>query len=179
MNLVAFKAVEAEVLLGEGNAREALGAANEAIAVRAELVGGLAQLAGCLAWGLDAAFVLGDDAKVDELLALVEGLPPGDSTPSLRAIGARFSARRAALKGDEETAAAGFAAAARIFREIEMPFELAVVLLEHAEWLTGTDGSEDVGPLVREAGEIFERLRATPYVERLRRLPVAAPATVA
>ncbi len=176
---MGFKTVEAEVLLGEGNAREALGAANEAIAVRAELAGGLAQLAGCLAWGLDAAFVLGDDAKVDELLALVERLPPGDSTPSLRAIGARFSARRAALKGDGETAAAGFAAAAGIFREIEMPFELAVVLLEHAEWLTGTDGSEDVGPLVREAGEIFERLRATPYVERLRRLPVAAPTTVA
>ena len=60
-----------------------------------------------------------------------------------------------------------------------MPFELAVVLLEHAEWLSGEDGSEDVGPLVREAGEIFERLRAASYLERLRRLPVAAPATVA
>ena len=80
------------------------------------------------------------------------------------------------LRGDGETAGAGFPAAARLLREIEFPFELAVVLLDHAEWLAGEGRVEEAAPLAAEAREIFERLRATPYLERLDRLPVAATA---
>ena len=125
---------------------------------------------------LEAAFALGDDAKADELLAIVEHLPPGELSPFLRAIGARFTAQRAARDGDGDTAAAGFSAAARIFREIEYSFDLAVVLLEHAEWLAEEGRLDEAAPLAAEAREIFERLRATPYIERLDRLPVGATA---
>jgi hypothetical protein len=34
---------------------------------------------------------------------------------------------------------------------------------------------EEAEPLAAEAREIFERLRATPYVERVDRLPTGAP----
>ena len=138
--------------------------------------GGLATVGGAYTIALEAAFALGDDAKADELLAIVEQLPPGELRPFLRAIGARFTARRAARDGHGDTAAAGFSAAARIFREIEYAFDLAVVLLEHAEWLAEVGGLDDAAPLATEAREIFERLRARPYIERLDRLPVGATA---
>ena len=62
--------------------------------------------------------------------------------------------------------AAGFEAAAAIFRELSLPFWLAVTLLEHGE-LTGDQSS------LAEAREIFERLEARPWLERL---DAAAPA---
>jgi class 3 adenylate cyclase/tetratricopeptide (TPR) repeat protein len=175
-NLAGFKAMEAHVLLAEGRPREALAAADDVVALRDEMAGGLAPLDFGYMLALEAALVLGDDAKVDELLAIVEHLPPGELSPSLRAIGARFSARRAARDGDGDTAAVGFSAAARIFREIEHSFDLAVVLLEHAEWLAAEGRFEEAEPLAVEAREIFERLRAAPYLERVDRLPVGAAA---
>jgi hypothetical protein len=147
--------------------------------LRAELAGGLSTFASGFVAALDAAFALGDETKVDELLALVERLPPGELTPYLRAVGARFSARRASLHGDSATAQTGFGAAADVLREIEFPFELAVVVLEHAEWLVSEGRLEEAQPLAAEAKEIFERLRAVPYVERLDRLPAAAMAPAA
>ena len=64
----------------------------------------------------------------------------------------------------------------RIFREDEVPFELAPSLLDHAEWLAGGGRADEAAPLAAEAREIFERLRVTPYIERVDRLPVAATA---
>jgi class 3 adenylate cyclase/tetratricopeptide (TPR) repeat protein len=177
-SIAGFKSVEAHVLIGEGRPREALAAAEEAVAVRDDIAGGLANFAYAYEIALEATFALGDDAKVDELLAIVERLPPGELNPRLRAIGARFTAQRAARRGDVDTAAASFAAAARIFREIEYSFDLAVVLLEHAEWLASEGRIDEAEPLAAEAREIFERLRAAPYLERLERLPAAASAVV-
>ncbi|HEU0304671.1 MAG TPA: adenylate/guanylate cyclase domain-containing protein [Gaiellaceae bacterium] len=173
-SVAGFKTIEAEVLLAEGRPREALLAAEEVVAVRGDVVGGLAPYAKGYALALEAAIALGDDAKVDELLAIVERLPPGELSPFLGAIGARFSAQRAARRADGDTAAAGFSAAARLLQEIEYPFELAVILLEHAEWLAGEGRFEEAEPLAAEARQIFERLRATPYIERVDRLPVGA-----
>jgi hypothetical protein len=53
-----------------------------------------------------------------------------------------------------------------------MPFYLAVVQLEHAELLAASDRAEDVGQLLTEAHEAFERLRATPWLERADALDV-------
>ena len=52
-----------------------------------------------------------------------------------------------------------FEAAAKRFRELEIPFWLAVTLLEHGE-LTGDTA------LLDEAREIFERLERRPWLER-------------
>jgi len=101
---------------------------------------------------VEAAFTAGESAKVEELLALVEAIPPGTRPPYLDAQAKRFRAR---LGGDPS----GYMAAAARFRELDLPFWLAVTLLEHGE-LTGDESS------LSEAREIFERLRATPWLER-------------
>ena len=111
-DVAGFKMTESHVLLAEGRPRDALAAAEEAVARRGELAEGLAAVKVGYTLALAAAFELGDDARVDELLAIVERLPPGELSPYLRATGARFSARRAARISDNETAVAGFSAAA-------------------------------------------------------------------
>jgi len=55
--------------------------------------------------------------------------------------------------------AAGLDDAARLFGELEIPFSRGVTLLEHAE-LTGSEAPR------AEAREIFERLGASPWLER-------------
>jgi class 3 adenylate cyclase/tetratricopeptide (TPR) repeat protein len=97
---------------------------------------------------IEAAITLGDTARVEELLASVEELPPGQRPPYLEAQALRF---RAKLAGKN----AGLKAAAERFRELGLPFWLAVTLLEL--------GDE---PGLTEAREIFERLGATPWLEQ-------------
>jgi hypothetical protein len=48
-----------------------------------------------------------------------------------------------------------------------MPFYLAVTQLEHAEWLVTQDRPEEAEPLLGDARETFERLQATPWLDRL------------
>jgi hypothetical protein len=64
-----------------------------------------------------------------------------------------------------------------MFRELETPFWLAVVLLEQGEWLVAQSRPEDAAALLQDAREIFERLRARPWLERLDR--AAEPAVAA
>ena len=106
-----------------------------------------------LVWAVESALALGERVRADELLAAVEALPPGLRAPFLEAQTQRFRAR---MSNDE----AGFKSAAAGFREYDIPFWLAVTLLEHGE-LTG-DAS-----LLDEAREIFERLGAAPWLERV------------
>ena len=102
---------------------------------------------------LEAAVALGQQESAGELLATIEEIPAGRRPPFLEAHGHRFRAR---LDGDP----AGFEAAATRFREIGIPFWLAVTLLELGE-LTGDES------LLAEAREIFEGLSATPWRDRL------------
>ena len=106
-----------------------------------------------LVWAVESALALGERGRADELLAAVEALPPGLRAPFLEAQTQRFRAR---MSNDE----AGFKSAAAGFREYDIPFWLAVTLLEHGE-LT-SDAS-----LLDEAREIFERLGAALWLERL------------
>ena len=53
-----------------------------------------------------------------------------------------------------------------LFGELETPFYLAVVQLEHAEWLVARDRASEAEPLVAEALQTFERLEAGPWVAR-------------
>jgi hypothetical protein len=52
------------------------------------------------------------------------------------------------------------------FRTLGTPFWEAVVLLERAELLTRDGRESEAEPLVAEARETFERLRAKPWLER-------------
>jgi hypothetical protein len=58
-----------------------------------------------------------------------------------------------------------------------MPFEAGVTLLELGEWLAEQGRYEEAAPALAEAREIFERLKARPWLERLAQVeltPVAA-----
>jgi hypothetical protein len=110
---------------------------------------------------VEAAFALGESAKIEELLASIETIPPGSRPPYLDAQARRLRARLA-----ED--AAGYEAAAEGFRELGIVFWLAVTLLEHGELLVGQGRPTDAEPLLADAGEIFERLEARPWLERVR-----------
>jgi tetratricopeptide (TPR) repeat protein len=109
---------------------------------------------------LEAAVALGDRQAAREVLATIEAVPPERRPPFLDAHLYRFHGRL----DDDEAALLG--AAAR-FREIGIPFWLAVTLLEHGE-LTGDAAS------LHEAREIFEALKATRWLERLDAAAVAS-----
>ena len=99
---------------------------------------------------LEAAFALGETARLEELLTSIESVPPGSRAPYLDAQARRFRAR---LAGGDRS---GYEAAARQFRELDLPFWLAVTLLEQG----GAAG-------LAEAREIFERLEAAPWLDRV------------
>jgi tetratricopeptide (TPR) repeat protein len=164
---VAYYALaEARVLRGEGKPAEALAAAERTIAMHTELGMTFYPVKFSLFEALEAAFALGDIAKAKELLAILDGLRPGQLTPLLAAYRARFCARLAAKEGGADVASS-FSAAESTFREIDMPFRLAVTQLEHAEWLIQEDQGSEAEPLIDEAHETFERLRAEPWLGRI------------
>src|SRR5207249_3257503 len=111
---------------------------------------------------LEAAAELGDTAKIAELLATLDELRPGEFSPLLQALRARFRAR---LPGRD--AHAEFSVAEQLYRDLEMLFHLAVTQLEHAEWLVAEGRSDEAEPLLAEARETFERLGAQPSLDRI------------
>ena len=154
----SYLGARAALRRAEGKLHEALADAEETIEVSSTFVGIDSQggkQGVCEA--LEAAFALGDSATVEKLIGAVEAIPPGTRSPYLDAQARRFQAK---LAGD------GFEAAALGFRKLELPFYLAVTLLEQAEH---GRSSETEAPLT-ESIEVFERLGATPWIERARRL---------
>ena len=124
---------------------------------------------------LEAAFRLGDSTKLDDLLTKVERLSVGLRPPLLDAATHRYRARMA---GDDPSADASFTRAAAQLRALELPFHLAVVLLEHGEWLAAQGRPDDAEPFLDEARETFERLEATPWLERLDGVRGEAPSGI-
>ncbi|MFN2560598.1 MAG: hypothetical protein ABR571_04800 [Jatrophihabitans sp.] len=94
------------------------------------------------AWplGVRAAFELGDDAAVEELLVLLDGYPSGHIPPLLRAERALARARQrvAARQSDADTA---LEAAVAELRAVASPYHLAHALLDQAEYLAGAGRS--------------------------------------
>jgi class 3 adenylate cyclase/tetratricopeptide (TPR) repeat protein len=172
----AYQAARAALLRAEGDLVDALGAGEEAIGVRVEIGVGHPIFKDGLVEALEAALELGDKDKVESLLLVIEGLKPGELSGVYRAQGARFGARLAALRGEPDKVEPGFRAAVSGFRELSMPFWLAVTLLELGEWIASQSRAVEVEPLLGESREIFERLRARPWLERLERLPSAVRA---
>jgi class 3 adenylate cyclase/predicted ATPase len=161
----------------EGRFAEALAAAAEA--KRAGLSSGAPDFADA-AWveQFDAAFALEDLELVDDLLHEFAALQPVQVSRFLEAHAARASARLAAARGEQSEVEQPFKTAQGIFREYGIPFWLAVTQLEHAEWLTAQGRRGDAEPLLAEAGDRFERLGATPWLERLARVERVEPTHV-
>jgi len=86
---------------------------------------------------------------------MVEQLPASERTPLLIAQEARLRGRLRALRDDRDGAAELLARAVDQFRALQTPYPLAIALVE------------DSAALLAEAREIFERLGATPWLERV------------
>jgi len=98
---------------------------------------------------------------------MIDAYPPGKQPQFLQAHAMRFRARLADRRGDATDVNALFKGAAGLLREIAVPFYMAVTLLEHGEWLAREGRAADAAPLLDEAQGVFERLRATPWLDRL------------
>jgi class 3 adenylate cyclase/tetratricopeptide (TPR) repeat protein len=166
----AYRRCEAQVLRAEGRLPEAMAAGEEAFAARLEFGIQAGIVKEGLVQALEAAFELGDEDKLDQLLGDIEALRPGEVTPYLRTQGARFAAKLAARRGESDRVEPSFAAAAEGFRELSMPFHVAVTQLELGEWLVSSDRAEEARGLFTEAREVFERLRARPWIEQIDRV---------
>jgi tetratricopeptide (TPR) repeat protein len=170
-----YRAGLAAVRLAEGDHAAALTAAEQAFQSR-EAHGITSQ--NCklgFLHALEAALASGDHGKAVQLLDIVEALPPGLSSPLLQSTAHRFRAR---LAGEDPGADRHFTAAATRLRAAELPFYLAVVQLEHAEWLTARGRPDDAQPLLAEARDTFERLEAVPWLERVDAVAPGAPAEI-
>ena len=165
--MAVYNASKAAVEAASVRPEEARRAAARALDASEFLNPGDQALKAAFVAALDAALAAGDLDGTEQLVARIEALPPGHRPPFLRAQAARFRARLAAARGEHDQAEQGFKTAEQIFREHSLPFWLAVVQLEHAEWLAGQERETDAEPLLAEAREIFERLKAVPWLDRI------------
>jgi len=159
--------VEAALLLAEGNNAEALRSAEASLETRHALGISYEAVKESFVVAVEAALALDDVGRAEELLMLADTLPPGRLPQFLQAHSSRFRARLAARRADPEEADRLFKRAGGLFRELAFPFYLAVILLEHGEWLIAKDRGEEAQPLLAEARDIFERLEARPWLERV------------
>ena len=154
----------------EGNHAEALDLAKDALQSGITTGADSPLIRIGFAAAVDSAFALGDPTQVEEVIDLLGGLRRGEIWPSLVALVERTRARLGAARGTTEGVESGFRAAAKRFREIGMPYWLGATLVELAEWLASQERLDEAGPALSEANEIFERLQAQPWLERVERL---------
>jgi len=157
---------EAIVLRAEGRPKEALAMLEPVIESRDMLGIRFLIVKLGIVEALESASALGDIAALQRLLDLIESLRPGERPAMLSAHASRFRARFIADADAERE----FRSAAEIFRDRGLVFWLAVTQLEHAEWLIERGVDAEAEPLLAEAGETFEQLRATPWIERVNQL---------
>jgi tetratricopeptide (TPR) repeat protein len=160
----AYRSGLARFQLTSGNLREALAAAEDAFASHVHFGFGAEQIKEAFATAGEAALQLGERAKAAELVAVVDALPPGATNLFMQAHSSRFRAHLVA-ESDPAESDRLFRRSAAHFRELSAPVALAVVQTEHAEMLLAGGGGVD--ELVAEAGTVFERLGAQPWLERL------------
>ena len=150
-----------------GHDAEALASARRSLALLDDTGPAAEQAKEAFVVGIEAAFSLDDLTAIDELLGMIEAYRPGNQPQFLQAHVMRFRARLGDRRADEVDVGALFKGAVGLFREIAVPFYMAVTLLEHGEWLVRADRADEATPLLDEAREVFERLRAKPWLERL------------
>jgi class 3 adenylate cyclase/tetratricopeptide (TPR) repeat protein len=159
-----YAAAEAALGRAEGRLAEAVAAGERAITNRSTI--GIANQAvkHGLVHAIEAALEIGDREKADPLLSTIESLPPGLRPPFLDAQAGRLRAR---LATDVDAAEQGYSAAEARFRELGLPFWLALTLLEHGELLSDQGRTHDADLLLAEARELFDRLGAAPWSARV------------
>jgi class 3 adenylate cyclase/tetratricopeptide (TPR) repeat protein len=173
-----YLAAKAALLRSQRKFREALAAGQQCLDGRALLGTPFPGVREGFVEAMESALALGDLETAEQLMAVPRGFGQGEFTPSWRGHTNRLEARLAAARGESDGVDARFKAAVGHFREIGIPYWVAITLGEHAEWLTAQGRADEAAPLVAEAREIFERLKARPWLERLRSLEDSHPAGV-
>jgi class 3 adenylate cyclase/tetratricopeptide (TPR) repeat protein len=168
----------AAILLAQGDPAAALSLADEVIALSLEMGYTQEYVKESLVIALEAALELHDLDRVEQLLATIDGLPPGKRPQFLEALSLRFHGRLAEVNGDPD-AERLFKRAAGLYRELGIPFYLACTQLDHARWLTANGRDGEAEELLGEAREIFERLGAQPWLERADQARAAGDTAVA
>jgi hypothetical protein len=172
-DLASYRLCEAILRRGEGEPRDAVEAAEAA----RELWAGLTQFhyaIQALVQLVEALLECDDLEQADRLLAEAEAMPAIQRRPLLEAQQARLRAKLGSRQGSP-TAGEGYADAVARFRELEMPFWLAVSLLEQGEWLREIGEQAAAEPGLAEARAIFERLEARPWLDRFTQLEESQP----
>jgi hypothetical protein len=109
---------------------------------------------------VEAAMEINDDGAMAELIGFVAELPPGRSSPLLRAGAERLSAQRDHSRGDDDAAWAHEAKAVELLRAAHARPLLAGALLESAR-------RRDDPEALAEARAIYRELGATRWLERV------------
>jgi len=132
------------------------------------------------AWPLAAraSHDLADIATTGELLALLDGCPPGRLAPMQRAERDLARARLAAADSDPDAGAA-FTAAIAGLREHSTPYHLAHGLLDLAGHLFHLGDDEAAAAAISEAVDIGQRLGCQPLLDRADAIQPARPRTAA
>jgi class 3 adenylate cyclase/tetratricopeptide (TPR) repeat protein/ribosomal protein L40E len=167
---------KAQILIAGGDRAEALRVAEAVFAERESIGVGLDAVKEAFAVAVQAALELDQLDKADGLLAIVERLAPGLRPSFLDGQVARFRAQLAAREGKPDDAERLFREACGLFRDLAVPFHQACAQLEYAQWLIAP-GRADEAQLQVEAREIFERLGAKPWLERLAQPSPVGPET--
>jgi tetratricopeptide (TPR) repeat protein len=157
----------AALLHAEGHHEEALAAAHEALAAREDLGAGSEPFREGFVAAASSAMALGDTAAAEDLLEMIDQLPRGKVPQYLHAHAARLRAQLAAQRANEAGVEAGFKRASSTFRELGIPFWIGVTLLEYGEWLVSQERDDEAVAHISEAREIFVRLEAAPWLERI------------
>jgi class 3 adenylate cyclase/tetratricopeptide (TPR) repeat protein len=163
------------VLRGTGRAAEATVGLREPVLESIRL--GTCEVPLVFAEAVECASAAGDDALLDELVRHVQGLEPGQRTAPLVGETHWAAGRLAARRGDAAAAAQSLRRAVDLLAELESPFSLARAQLEYAEVLALTGDPAGLAPKLRDdATRVFERFRATPWLERAEALRAAVAA---
>jgi class 3 adenylate cyclase len=175
-----FTAVEARLLRAQERPEEALAAARRGLGLQKDLAATSSWVKRCFVEAFEAAVELGDLHAAEGVLAQIESLKAGELTPYLIGHRARFHARLDARGGNHEHVERNLRSAEIVFADRGLVFHQAVTQLDLAEWLLGRERADDAQRLLTEARATFERLEASPWLERVdsawREIPAAAPA---
>ncbi len=157
----------ARILLVEGDPAGAAGAAAFPLELRETMGQRQEYIKEAWVTALEGALGTDDLHAARELLAIVDELPPGSTSQFLQGHAARFRARLAAAEGEKPEADRLYRRAAALFRDMNFPLYLGATLFDHGIWLTQGGSDDQAGPLLGEARELFQRLRAQWWLDRV------------
>ena len=119
----------------------------------------------------DAATAANDlhDAKLAlPIAALFDAIPRARRTRAVELGRARIRANAAASQEEHDTAAEAYALALATARNLGKAAQLGPVLIDYGRWLVQTSRVDEAAPLLEEARTLFERMKATDWLDRAR-----------